>query len=263
MQRLRFWCGLALLLGPALFCGLAVFELPAQEERFRSESWQFRRGARADDLRYGSASERYSAALGLFLGSVGRSQRDVEAAIEAMRRVYDEARALVRTEAGRRELVIFESMLGWFTMGLAETADRLRDKEDAAAEGLRYLDALLREHPDNLDVLFIYVRSTWFVPTNYEDLTEDIEYAGRRFLSRSSARPGDELGRAQRNVVLIALANVAVEQNDFDTARSYFRDVDSRSLRSLSVYGSARLEDVYSRLEEILGGRGGRVRTSW
>ncbi len=234
------------------------------QDRFRSESWQFDRRASVRDLTIGSAAQRYGAALGVFSQAVGRNERNIESAIDAMNNVYDEARSRVRTDAGRRELAIFESMLGWFYMGLAETARNERDKEDAARRGMRYLDTLLRENADNLDVLFIYVRSTWFVPTTYQDLTRDIRYAGERFLSLSSSKPGDELGRVQRNTVLIALANVAAEENDLDTARSYFRQVEGRTLRILGDYGCGRLETVYRNLDRILRGRSaGRMRTTW
>ena len=151
-------------------------------------------------------------------------------------------------------------------MGLAETEDDLRDKEYAARKGLRYLDVLLREYPDNLDILFLYVRSTWFVPTTYEDLTKDVQYAGERFLARSSSSPKTELDEVQRNVVLIALANVAMEENDRDSARSYFRQISShRSLRALADYGCGRLEDVNRDIEKFLQSykNAGRVRLVW
>ncbi len=246
----------------------AITQFPTElraQERFRSESWQFDRRASVHDLNTGSSAERYKAALGFFIRSIGRRDDDgVENAIETMEAVYDEARSRVRTEAGRRELAIFEAMLGWFYMGLAETENDLRDKEYATRKGLRYLDVLLREYPDNLDVLFLYVRSTWFVPTTYEDLTKDIQYAGKRFLSRSSS-PNNELDEIQRNVVLIALANVSMEENDMDSTRSYFHEVNSRYLRALADYGCGRLADVYRDIEQALRGRSykGRVRLVW
>ena len=241
-----------------------LFPLQAQE-RFRPESWQFDLRASVLSLNSGNAAQRYSTALGVFMRAVGHNDRDIESAIDTMEAVYDEARARVRTDVGRQELAIFESMLGWFYMGLAETTRDLQDKENAARRGLSYLDRLLRENSDNLDVLFIYVRSTWFVPTTYRDLTENIQYAGERFLWYNERNPGnDDLDQMQRNVVLIALANVALEQNDLDSARNYYRQVHSHTLRTLSDYGCGRLEVVYREVEQALRSDGSlRVRTTW
>ena len=234
------------------------------QERFRPESWQFDRRASLRDLERGSALERYRAAVGVFIQAIGRNERDIEDAIEAMKGVYEDARARVRTEQSKKELAIFESMLGWFYMGLAETSYNTSAKENAARKGLRYLEPLLRENRNNLDILFIYVRSTWFIPTTYQDLTRDIEDAGERFLNRSRSAPDNDLHRVQRNVVLIALANIALETNDKDRARDYLRQVDSRSLRYLEDYGCRRLEDVYFDIEKALEDRTERrVRTTW
>ena len=63
------------------------------QERFRSESWQFDRRASVHDLNTGSAAQRYSAALGIFIRSLGRDEDGIEDAIEAMEAVYDEARS--------------------------------------------------------------------------------------------------------------------------------------------------------------------------
>lgn len=236
------------------------------QDFFRSESWDFDRSVRGarENLYRGNLAQRYRAALTLFMGSVGKNTVDTLEAAKAMEDIFDNIRR--NNPSFRNDLLTFTAMAGYFYLGAAETAIDPRERERFAQTGLRYLDDAYSEAPRNLDVLYIYVRSTWFIPTTYEDRTPEIKEAGERFLRDYDRLRNPPVRMAtQREAVLIALATVAIEENDLVTAKKYFDQINSRNLRSLETLGCERMIEAYKDVERALlpPKPGKRVRNNW